>query len=54
MPEKPKDEERPTEDTLAREKLGPRGIPNGPGAPQMPPQQKKNVPESGEFDGHTA
>jgi len=54
MAPKTREEERPTEDDLAREKLGPRGIPGQPDAAKMTPQQEKNTPEVGDFDGHTA
>jgi hypothetical protein len=54
MPRKPRQEERPTEDDLARQKLGPRGVPNAPDSATMTPQQEENIPKSGEFDGHTA
>jgi hypothetical protein len=54
MPSKVNEDDRPTEDDLVREKLGPRGIPGQPDPPRMTPQQKKNMPEVGEFDGHTA
>ena len=48
------EDERPTEDDLCREKLGPRGIPGQPDTAKMTPQQKKNMPAVGDFDGHTA
>src|SRR5580704_8452984 len=54
MPRNTGDEERLTEDEIARRKLGPRGVPGGPDTSKMTPQQKKNIPETGEFDGHTA
>ena len=44
----------PDEDDIAREKLGPRGVPSAPDTAKMTPQEKKNIPKSGEFDGHTA
>jgi hypothetical protein len=49
-----REEERLTEDELARRKLGPRGIPGGPDTAKMTPQQSKNMPKTGDFDGHTA
>jgi hypothetical protein len=52
-PETP-DEQRQTEDDIARKKLGPRGIPGAPDTAKMTPQEEKNIPKSGEFDGHTA
>lgn len=51
---KTSEESRPTEDDIAREKLGPRGIPGQPSPAKMTPQQEKNTPKSGKFDGHTA
>jgi hypothetical protein len=48
------EEERPTEDDIAREKLGPRGVPGVESPAKMTPQQEKNTPKSGDFDGHTA
>ena len=58
-PDKPSDkireatreEERLTEDEIARRKLGPRGAPD---TATMTPQYEKNLPKEGEFDGHTA
>jgi hypothetical protein len=47
-------EEKLTEDEIARRKLGPRGIPGGEDTAKMTPQQKKNLPKEGEFDGHVA
>jgi hypothetical protein len=32
---------RPSEDDLARERLGPRGVPGGPAAPMTPVRDKK-------------
>ena len=54
MPEKVRQEERPTEDDLARGKLGPRGVPGEADKAKMTPQREKKTPKSGEFDGHTA
>jgi hypothetical protein len=48
------EEERPTEDDIAKKNLGERGVPGKDDAPRMTPQQEKNTPRSGEFDGHTA
>jgi len=45
-------EERLTE--IARRKLGPRGVPGGRDFAKMTPQQEKNIPKTGVFDGHTA
>ena len=47
-------EERLTEDEIARRKLGPRGVPGGGDSAKMTPQQRKNLPKEGEFDGHVA
>ena len=44
-----RDEERLTEDEMARRKLGPRGVPNAPDTATS----AKNVPRRGNFDGHT-
>jgi len=49
-----REEERPTEDESARIKLGPRGVPGDPDTAKMTPQQEKNIPKTGDFDGHTA
>jgi len=55
MPHETREQDRPTEDDIAREKLGPRGIPGVPGPTKVPPpQQEKEMPKSGDFDGHTA
>jgi hypothetical protein len=48
------EEERETEDQMARRKLGPRGVPGAPDAAKMTPQQEKELPREGDFDGHTA
>jgi len=49
-----RDEERLTEDEMARRKLGPRGQPGVADTAKMTPQGEKNLPKSGSFDGHTA
>jgi hypothetical protein len=54
MPSETREEERLTEDDMARSKLGPRGVPGGPDTSKMTPQQEKNIPKTGRFDGHTA
>jgi hypothetical protein len=54
MPRESDEEERLTEDESARRKLGPRGVPGGEDAAKMTPQQEKNIPRMGNFDGHTA
>ncbi len=54
MPRKIDEQERLTEDEMARRKLGPRGEPNAPDTARMTPQRQKKLPKSGEFDGHTA
>ncbi len=54
MPRPIPEEERPTEDDLARRKLGPRGIPGGEDTAKMTPQRQKKTPDVGDFDGHPA
>jgi hypothetical protein len=49
-----REESRPTEDDIARQKLGPRGVPNEPDTAKMTPQREVKTPKSGDFDGHTA
>jgi hypothetical protein len=49
-----REEDRLTEDEMARRKLGPRGVPGAADAAQMTPQQETELPKSGAFDGHTA
>lgn len=49
-----REEDRPTEDDIAREKLGQRGVPGQPSPTKMTPQRQKKTPKSGDFDGHTA
>ena len=39
---------------IARKRLGPRGVPGAPDTARMTSQEGKNIPKSGEFDGHTA
>ena len=46
-----RDEERLTEDEMARRKLGPRGVPSAPDTATMTRQSAKNVPKCGAFDG---
>lgn len=48
------EDERPTEDDIARRKLGPRGEPGREDTARMTPQREKKTPKSGKFDGHTA
>jgi len=48
------DEERLTEDEMARRVLGPRGQPGVADTARMTPQREKKLPKSGSFDGHTA
>ena len=48
-----RDEERLTEDEMARRKLGPRRAPRAPDTATMTRQSAKNVPKRGAFDGHT-
>jgi len=47
------DEERLTEDEMARRKLGPHGVPSAPDTATMTRQSAKNVPKRGAFDGDT-
>ena len=54
MPTKVPEEERETEDQMARRELGPRGVPGGSDPAKMTPQREKKLPKSGEFDGHAA
>lgn len=54
MPRGPREEDRPTEDDIAKRKLGPRGVPGEPDNRKMTPQAEENTPKSGEFDGHVA
>lgn len=49
-----RDEGRPTEDDIQRERLGPRGVPGEPDPAKMTPTRDKKTPKSGDFDGHTA
>jgi hypothetical protein len=54
MADKTGEEERLTEDEMARRKLGPRGVPGAKDPATMTPEAEKQTPKSGEFDGHTA
>ena len=49
-----REEERETEDQMARRKLGPRGVPDAADTATMTPQSEQELPKAGEFDGHTA
>ncbi len=49
-----REEERQTEDQMARRELGPRGVPGGADTAVMTSQREGKTPRSGEFDGHTA
>lgn len=49
-----REEERLTEDEIARRKLGPRGVPGDQDTAKMTRQEQKNIPRTGHFDGHTA
>ena len=49
-----REEDRQTEDEIARKNLGARGVPGAPDTAKIMPQEEKNIPKSGEFDGHTA
>ena len=54
MDKKTTDEDRLTEDEMARRKLGSRGVPGQESPAKMTPQEKEQLPKSGAFDGHTA
>jgi len=54
MSPKVSEDDRSTENDLARQKLGPRGVPGEPNTAKMTPQRKKKTLEVGDFDGHTA
>jgi hypothetical protein len=54
MPHATREQERKTEDEIARRVLGPRGMPGGQDTAKMTPEQEKNIPKTGDFDGHTA
>jgi hypothetical protein len=54
MTEKTGEEERLTEDEIARRKLGPRGVSGAKDTATLTPDAKKQIPKSGKFDGHTA
>jgi hypothetical protein len=54
MPREIPEKDRPTEDDIARGKLGPRGVPGEEDTAKMTPQREKKTPKSGIFDGHTA
>ena len=49
-----REEDRQTEDDIARKSLGPRGVPGAPDTAKMMPQEEKNIAKSGVFDGHAA
>ena len=49
-----REEERETEDQIARRKLGPRGQPGAPDTTALTPQSEENLPKEGDFDGHPA
>ena|SRR5271170_5322139 len=44
-----REEDRQTEDEIARKDLGLRGIPGAADTAKMTPQEDKNIPKSGEF-----
>lgn len=54
MSKKVREQERETEDQMARRKLGPRGVPGAQDSATMTPQSEKELPDPGAFDGHTA
>jgi hypothetical protein len=49
-----REDERLTEDEIARRNLGPRGVPGAEDTAKMTKQEEKNIPKTGDFDGHTA
>lgn len=49
-----REEDRLTEDEIARRKLGPRGVPGEPSPVVLTPQREKKLPKAGDFDGHPA
>jgi hypothetical protein len=49
-----REDERLTEDEIARRNLGPRGVPGADDTAKMTQQEEKNIPKTGTFDGHTA
>ncbi len=49
-----REEDRLTEDEIARKTLGPRGVQGARDPAKMTPQEEKNIPKAGDFDGHTA
>jgi hypothetical protein len=51
---KDRKDEQFTEDDLAREKLGPRGVRGSGDAAVTTPAREKKTPKGGEFDGHVA
>jgi hypothetical protein len=53
MAEATREEDRPSEDEIARKKLGPQGVPGASDTAKMTPQAEKQLPKSGAFDGHT-
>ena len=54
MKSNPAEEERETEDQIARRNLGPRGVPGAADTAKMTRQEQQQMPKSGKFDGHTA
>lgn len=54
IPEAIREDDRLTEDEMARRKLGPLGVPGAQDTAPMTPQREKQLPKSGAFDGHTA
>ena len=53
MAQATREEDRLSEDDIARKKLGPQGVPGVPDTAKMTPQVAKQMPKSGDFDGHT-
>ena len=50
----PDPDKHPSEDDLAREKLGPRGVPGAPDPARMTPARKKKTPGRDGAPEHTA
>ena len=48
------DKELKTEDQIARERLGPKGVPGELDRPKLPPSELEKEIGVGEFDGHVA
>lgn len=44
--DRPRHQDRPTEDDIQRAHLGPRGVPGAPDPAKMTPQNAKNTPKN--------